>query len=230
MHPVGSLCFSCMLPAWFSRCRCNISYPSSHLRTALMHSYLPSAYDFWLLRSPAASVPACSAVAQILTGRKKKGLLQHLNLSVHTGARGSLKYSAAVKMCFNSYNDVSLFLFFLHAFWECMPYSATIRTELYAAFIPTYIFLFTRCAATASQKLGYVWIQKQSTIRSGVFNQLFIQYFNDQSAWGDQRLGSRLHCLCSLRHPSVLWCGSPTNALILSITLSQACMWVLWKL
>lgn len=52
-----------------------------------------------------------------------------------------------------------------------------------------YIFLFIRCAATASQKLGYVWIQKQSTIRSGVFNQLFIQYFNDQSAWGDQRLG-----------------------------------------
>ena len=73
MHPVGSLCFSCMLPAWFSRCRCNISYPSSHLRTALMHSYLPSAYDFWLSRSPPASVPACSAVAQILTGRKKKG-------------------------------------------------------------------------------------------------------------------------------------------------------------
>lgn len=225
-----------MLPAWFSCCRCNISYPSSHLLTASMHSYLASAYDFWLLRSPPASVPACSAIAQILTGRrKKKGLLQHLNLSVHTGAWGSLKYSTAVKMCYNSYNDVKLlFCFFcMHA---CMHFVNACNIVLQyipnctlLSFLPTF-FLFIRCAATASQKLGYIRIQKQSTIRSGVFNQLFIQYFNDQSAWGDQRLGSRLHCLCSLRHPSVLWCGSPTNALILSITLLQACMWVLWKL
>lgn len=44
---------------------------------------------------------------------------------------------------------------------------------------------YSHCAS----KFGDIWIQKQSTIRSGVFNQLFIQYFNDQSAWGDQRQG-----------------------------------------
>lgn len=86
-------------------------------------------------------------------------------------------------------------------------------------FLPTFV-IHSLCSHWVS-KLGYVWKQKQNTIRSDVFNQLFIQYFNDQSAWGDQKAWFELHCFCSLRQPSVLWCGSPTNALILSITLSH---------
>lgn len=39
-------------------------------------------------------------------------------------------------------------------------------------------------------RIGIRLDTEQSTIRSGVFNQLFIQYFNDQSAWGDQSLSS----------------------------------------
>lgn len=153
MHPVGSLCFSCRLPAWFSRCRCNISYPSSHLRTALMHSYLPSAYDFWLLRSPPASVPACSAIAQILTRREKKGLLLHLNLSVHTGARGSLKYSAAVKMCYNSYNDVKLFYFFCIHFGNACHIVLQYVSNCTLLSFPLHFFIHSLCSHSVS-KIG----------------------------------------------------------------------------
>lgn len=60
-------------------------------------------------------------------------------------------------------------------------------------------------------------------MRSGVFNQLFIQYLNDQKAWSDQRLSFKPYSLRSLRHPSALWCGSPTNALIQPVSHRRAC-------
>lgn len=129
-------------------------------------------------------------------------LLQYFNLqsSVNTGTLESSKDCTVVRVYFTCYNNITFNYY--HMFCKGMPFFFLHYVLYLPSFQPTFV-IRSLCSHWVS-KLGYVWKQKQNTIRSDVFNQLFIQYFNDQSAWGDQKAWFELHCFCSLRQPSVL--------------------------
>lgn len=134
------------------------------------------------------SLHLCASILCHSSDTGEKVLLQCCNLpSVITGTLESSKDCTVIAVYFTCYNDIKCN--YHHMLCKKCQNFFYIHYVLYLpSFLPAFV-MYSLCSYCIS-KLGYVQKQKLNTIRSGVFNQLFIQYFNDQSAWGDQSLGS----------------------------------------